>query len=551
MLTLLKIRNLALVDELTWEPERGFLAITGETGAGKSVIMGGISLVLGERADKGRIRSGESQCTVEAVFHLPHAETLNAWLEEAGVPPCEENDLIIRRVITAGGNRQFVNNTPVTLQLLRQIGGGLVDMHHPEANRSLVSRERQLDLLDAFAADAPQLGAYRQAYRAWLDARAACRDLRESEMGNEREQDFLSHQVREIEEAAFTADEIAGLEERWQRARNAGRLRDLALPMAQSLDGGDEGVLPRLHQLMRPARELERLDASTAARLAPLEGVISELEELAADLQDYAEGLNGDPGELAQLEERISLLDTLKRKYGSDFEAIQAHLAECRDKLDRMEHRGEKLAELEAAEKECCAAMQAAASALGAARRKAAPRLQRSFLTHAAQLGFRQSFFELRFTPLPEPGPHGAEQVDFLFGPNPGEPLKELRLIASGGEMARVMLALKSALAAQDDTPLLVFDEIDANVGGEIARAVGCKMRELGRTHQVIAITHFPQVAALADHHYLIAKNTVAGRTVSRLCEPDHEARVKELMRMLGTPGPSAEAHARELLATR
>lgn len=551
MLTLLKIKNLALVDELVWEPHAGFLAVTGETGAGKSVIMGGISLVLGERADKSRIRSGESQCTVEAVFHLAHTEALNAELEQAGVPPCEENELIIRRVMTAGGNRQFVNNTPVTLQLLRHIGGGLVDMHQPEANRSLVSRERQLDLLDAFADDVPQLGAYRQAYRAWLDARAAWRELQECEMGNERERDFLSHQVREIEEAGFTAEEVAGLEERWQRARNAGRLRDLALPMAQWLDGGDDSILTRLHQLVRQARELERLDATTAARLAPLEGAIGELEELADDLRDYAEGLNGDPEELAHLEERISLLDTLKRKYGSDFEAIQAHWAACRDKLDRMEHREDRLVELAAAEKECRAAMLAAASALGAARRKAAPRLQRSFLTHAAQLGFRQSLFELRFTPLPEPGPHGAEQVDFLFGPNPGEPLKELRLIASGGEMARVMLALKSALAAQDDTPLLVFDEIDANVGGEIARAVGCKMHELGRTHQVIAITHFPQVAALADHHYLIAKNTVAGRTVSHLSEPDHEARVKELMRMLGTSGPSAEAHARELLATR
>lgn len=549
MLSLLKIKNLALVDELVWEPQSGFLAITGETGAGKSVIMGGISLIMGERADKGRIRSGESQCSVEALFHPEHTEDIDAVLEEAGVPPCEEGELIIRRVMTATGNRQFINNTPVTLQLLRRIGGRLVDMHHPEATRSLVSRERQLDLLDAFAGDVSLLTSYRQAYRAWLDARAAYRALSESETAGEREQDFLSHQVREIEEADFTAEEMASLEECWQRARNAGRLRDLALPMAALVDGDEDSILSRLHHLMRQARELERLDAATAVWLAPLDGIISELEELVSDLQGYAEGLDGDPAELARLEERISLLDTIKRKYGADFETIQAHLAACRRKLDSMVHREEKLTELAEEEKKCRSLLQTAAAALGAARRKATPRLQRAFLTHAAQLGFRQSLFELRFTPLPEPGPHGAEQVDFLFGPNPGEPLRELRLIASGGEMARVMLALKSALAVQDDTPLLVFDEIDANVGGEIARAVGRKMRELGHHHQVIAITHFPQVAALADHHYLITKGSINGRTVSRLCEPDDERRVQELMRMLGTTGAAAEAHARDLLS--
>ncbi|MBR4309570.1 MAG: DNA repair protein RecN, partial [Akkermansia sp.] len=204
--------------------------------------------------------------------------------------------------------------------------------------------------------------------------------------------------------------------------------------------------------------------------------------------------------------------------------------------------------ELAEIERNCKAALKVAAAALSATRRKAAPKLQQAFLEHARQLGFRQALFEVSLTESDEPGPHGAEETDFLFGPNPGEPLKALRLIASSGELARVMLALKSALAGQDDTPLLVFDEIDANVGGEIARAVGLKMRELGQNHQVIAITHFPQVAALANHHYLISKVLSDGRTVSRLNEVDGEARVSELMRMLGTGGATAAAHARELL---
>ncbi|MDO4817184.1 MAG: DNA repair protein RecN [Akkermansia sp.] len=547
MLALLKIRNLALVDELAWEPCSGFLGITGETGAGKSVVMGGIALALGERADKTLIRSGETQCSIEAAFHLPRAAEVNAQLEEAGVPPCEDGELLIRRTITPTGNRQFINNTPVTLALLKGIGSGLVDMHQPDSHRSLTSQERQMVLLDAFAEDAELLARYRAAYRAMLDARAAYRELQESEMANAREIDFLQHQVEEIESANLTAEEVEGLEARWQRARNAGRLRDTAVPMAQALDGDEDAVLPRLHRLIRSAHDLERLDAAAAKWLEPLNSALEELDDVARSLRDYADGLDADPAEAAALEERVATLDTLKRKYGADFAAIQEHLQACREKLDSIANREERLAELEAAQQAAEAAVAEAGKALSAARRKAAPRLEKDFLTHAAQLGFKQSFFTVQLTET-EPGPQGMDEIEVLFGPNPGEPVKPLRLIASSGELARVMLALKSALAKQDDTPLLIFDEIDANVGGEIARAVGMKMRELGRDHQVIAITHFPQVAALADHHYLISKATEGGRTTSRLQEVRDDARVAELVRMLGSHGKEAEAHARTLL---
>ncbi len=550
MLSLLKIRNLALVDELNWEPHRGFLGITGETGAGKSVIMGGIALVLGERADKGLIRSGESQCSIEALFHLADSSSTDAALAEAGVPPCEEGNLIIRRIITPAGNRQFINNSPVTLNLLRAIAPGLVDMHHPEAHRSLTSQARQLALLDAFAEAGAQLAAYHAAYAEWLAARHAWRELLEQEMGNEREIDFLRHQVEEIEAAGFTREEVEGLEARWQRARNASRLRDTAHPMAQLVDGEDDSLLTRLRQLVRAGHELCRLDAACEAWLSPLPSIVDELEEVHNQLLNYLDRLNDDPATLAALEERIGLLDNLKRKYGADMEAIEAHLTACRDKLDAIDNRDSRLSELEAAEKAARRCRDEAAAALSRSRRAAAPKLEREFLTHAAQLGFRQSLFSVQLNTLADAGPQGAEEVEFLFGPNPGEPLKPLRLIASSGELARVMLALKSALARQDDTPLLVFDGIDANVGGEIARAVGRKMRELGREHQVIAITHFPQVAALADHHYLISKAISAeGRTVSSLREVENGDRVAELVRMLGSHGATAEAHARELLA--
>lgn len=548
MLTLLKIRNLALVDELVWEPEPGFLSITGETGAGKSVIMGGLSLLLGERADKGRIRSGENQCSLEAAFRLTDTAAVNETLEEAGVPLCEDGELLLKRTITATGNRQYINNSPVTLQLLRKIAGGLVDMHHPEAHRSLTSQERQLDLLDAYAENESLLRAYKTAYSAWVSARAAYRELQEKEMANERELDFLRHQINEIESAGFTAEEIAGLEANWQRARNATRLRDTALPMVQLLDGEENSVLNNMRQLVRLGRELERLDADAAGMLAPVEGLIDELSDLCADLENYTDNLSLDPQELSRLEERISLLDSLKRKYGADYEAIQQHLQNCHAKLNEADNREQMLEHLAQQEQLKKTELLQTAQKLSAGRREAAPKLCKDFLQHARQLGFRQSLFEVALSPLSSPGPHGMEEAEFLFGPNPGEPLKALRLIASGGELARVMLALKSALAGQDDTPLLVFDEIDANVGGEIARAVGHKMRELGQKHQVISITHFPQVAALANHHYLISKGTTDGRTVSRLQEVQDDTRVAELMRMLGTGGATAEAHARELL---
>ena len=550
MLTLLKIQNLALVDELLWEPKEGFLGITGETGAGKSVIMGGISLVLGERADKSLIRSGESQCCIEAIFHLNKPQQVNRLLDEAGVPLCEEGGLIIRRVITQTGNKQFINSTPVTLHLLRSIGTWLVDMHRPDAHRSLVSQERQMDLLDAFAeADTPLL-QYRQAYQDWQTAHKAFVQAQESDMASERELDFLRHQVQEIESAAFTEEEASQLETRWQRARNASRLRDTALPMAQSLDGGQDALIDKLHQVIRQARDLERMDAGCGRWIEGLEEALNCLEDIAAEVQDYAETLESDPEELARLENRIALLDTLKRKYGADFQAITQHLEDCRSKLDALDNREEHLQHLADEETKKRDVLAQAATTLSAARSKAAPKLAADFLRHATQLGFRQSLFDVRLTPQDTPGPHGAESIEFFFGPNPGEPLKPLRHIASSGELARVMLALKSALAGQDDTPLLVFDEIDANVGGEIARAVGIKMRELGKKHQVIAITHFPQVAALADFHYLISKVQEAGRTVSQLRRIDGDARVSELVRMLGTSSESAEAHARELLST-
>ena len=535
MLTLLKIKNLALVDQLLWEPSSGFICITGETGAGKSVIIGAIRLALGERADKTLIRSGEQQCSVEAVFHLPESSPVHAILNEHGVPPCEDGNLIIKRLISSTANRQFLNDSPCTLNLLREAGACLVDMHGPSDHRSLVSQERQLSLLDAFGEHAPLVHAYSDAWRQWQDARRAYDDLEHAEAATAREIELLRHQVDEIDSAAFTPEEVLTLEERWQRARNGTRLREQVSKMLSMLEETDvPGLGTQLRELTRAAHELERMDASTAAWLAPLAG--------------YSAELDCDPRELFQLEERINLLESLKMKYGPSFEDVCSRREEATSRLDRIEHRTERLDELRASIAALRKQMDAAGQALTRARQDSAPRLAASIVRHSRELGFRQAVFEVSLFPLQEPGSQGMETVEFLFGPNPGEPSKPLRLIASSGELARIMLAIKSALAHKDATPLLVFDEIDANVGGEVARAVGFKMQQLGNRHQVISITHFPQVAALASHHYLVQKASAGNRTISCLREVSHEERVDELVRMLGGGGDHARTLAQALL---
>jgi DNA repair protein RecN (Recombination protein N) len=549
MLTLLKIRNLALVDELVWELGPGLIGVTGETGAGKSVIVGALKLVLGERADKSLIRTGEESCTVEAVFELADTREINAILEEGGLAPCEDTQLIVRRVIGQSANRQFVNDSPVTLNLLKRLGEHLVDLHGPHDHQSLLSTERQLAMLDAYAAAEQAHAAYREAYRAWRDKAAELDELRHAENASEQEIELLRYQIGEIDAAKINPAEEQDLEDRWRRASNASRLVESAAAAASTLSG-DDGVLGRLAEVQRLVRELEKLDPSIREQTASLETAVLELQDLESNLADYAGELDIDPAEAAALEERVNLLESLKRKYGPALADVIARRESAAARLDSIENRGEKLEALEKELAACRAALDAAGKSLSTLRKKAAPKLAKEISGQLKDLGFKQASFEAPLVPLKEPGPQGFESIEFQFGPNPGEPLLPLRQIASSGEISRVMLAVKSALAEQDATPLMVFDEIDANVGGEVARAVGRKMAALGTRHQVVAITHFPQVAATASLHFVVEKEVAGGRTRSRLFPVNGETRIQELVRMLGGGGgEQARALAAALLA--
>jgi DNA repair protein RecN (Recombination protein N) len=550
MLVSLRIRNLALVEELEWQPGPGFVAITGETGSGKSIIVGALKLVLGERADKSLIRSGAESCSVEAVFQPPDAAKLNGWLEEQGIEPCEDGQLIVKRVFaTAGTNRQFINGSATTLNVLTELGDGLVDLHGPHDHQSLLSTERQLDLLDSFAGAEALRGKFAEQYRAVNRLVAEREELAGNEAALEREADLLRHQVNEIEAARLRANEEEETVARYHTASNSRRLLELCNSAMGRLSEADDSAMVRLNETGKLLRDLERVDPATKRLADTLIRGLAEIGELASGLSRYAEELEIEPAALAELEERVSLFETLKRKYGGSLGEVIAFGADAAARLNRIDSRAGELERLAGEIQSQRKAMTDTARKLSAKRSTAAPKLAAAVTGHLRDLGFKKSDFTVALAAAAEPGPHGMETVEFVFAPNPGEPAKPLKAIASSGEISRVMLAVKSALAAQDTIALLVFDEIDANVGGEIAHAVGAKMKAVSAERQVLAITHLPQVAAAARTQFVVTKEFTGGRTVSNLTGVEGAARVGEIARMLGGKGDSALAHAKTLLA--
>jgi DNA repair protein RecN (Recombination protein N) len=551
VLTLLRIRNLALVEELEWQIGPGFVVVTGETGAGKSIIIGALQLLLGERADKSLIRTGADLCTVEAVFTGTDLRQLNPQLGEAGIEPCEE-DLIVKRTLSSTGtNRQFINGSPTTLSVLKDLGDELVDLHGPHDHQSLLSPETQLRLLDSFARAEQELEEYRKYYRQLQTLLAEHAALNTAETAREQELDLLRHQITEIKSANLITSEEEEIENRYKLASNSKRLVELATAIANKLSEADDSVVSQLAETQRLLRELEKIDSAIAQFSSAHAAAVVELSEIARTLSAYAEQLDLDPEQLAALEQRVSLFETLKRKYGGSIADVIAFGERAVERMQKIEGRDAELERLTKDIKNVRAQMNRASEVLRKSRLKAGPKVSENIRRNLRDLGFRQSEFEAKLTPLNEPRPSGLDSVELLFSPNPGEPLKPLRAIASSGEISRLMLAIKSALAAHDAIPLLVFDEIDTNVGGEIARAVGAKMQTLGRDHQVICITHLPQVAANASSHFVVTKDVTRGRTFSNLHEVRSKARQEEIARMLGGQSESALKLAASLLAER
>ena len=539
------------MEELEWQIAPGFVAVTGETGAGKSIIIGALQLLLGERADKSLIRTGADLCAVEAAFSGNDLQKLNPRLIEAGIEPCE-GDLIIKRTLSGiGTNRQFINGSPTTLSILKNLGDELVDLHGPHDHQSLFSSDKQLGLLDSFARAEEQVAEYGKHYRQLQTLLAEHAALNTVETAREQELDLLRHQINEISSANLVADEEEEIELRYKLASNSKRLIELASTIANKLSEADGSVLSQLAETQRLLRELEKIDDSISRFSSAHAAAVIDLSDIARSLSQYAEKLDLDPAQLSALEQRVSLFETLKRKYGGSIPEVIAFGERAAERMRKIEGRDAELERLAGEIETTRANLNRDGEALRKLRTKAAPKLSETIRRNLRDLGFRQSEFEAKLFALDEPRPNGFDSVELLFSPNPGEPLKPLRTIASSGEISRLMLAIKSALAAHDAIPLLVFDEIDTNVGGEIAHAVGAKMQNLGRDHQVICITHLPQVAATASSHFVVTKEVVRGRTFSNLREVSGKTRNEEIARMLGGKSESALKLAATLLKGR
>jgi DNA repair protein RecN (Recombination protein N) len=538
---------LALVESLNWELAPGFSAVTGETGTGKSVIVGALKLVLGDRADKSLIRTGADQCSVEALFALDDVAEMDQMLGEQGIEACEEGNLLLKRIFSvSGGNRQFVNGSQTTLGVLKEVGDGLVDLHGPHDHQSLLSAEQQLVLIDAFAEHRDLLQRYSIIFRGLNELRKAREELLEET--TDQNLDLWRHQLQELESAELQPSELQALQTRYSLASNAKRLIEVSSAILAQLSAAENSVIKQLAEIARSLREINRLDETTTELTEAHEAAAIELEELERSIIAYQTRLEIDPEALQAMEERLNLLQSLQRKHHRDENGLLELMEDLKGRLERLDRREEKLKEMDSRIASETGKLTLLGEELTRSRKRAGKTLSRSIQTHLKDLGFGQATFEIRIDPLTEARATGFETVEFLFAANPGEPAKPLRAVASSGEISRLMLAVKTALAQQDLVGLLVFDEIDANVGGEIAHSIGTKMRSLGASRQVVTITHMPQVAAAASRHFNVSKAVRDGRTRTSLTEVAGESRVEELARMLGGRTKSAIEHARELL---
>ena len=551
MLQSLRIRNLALLDEVALDFEAGFTAVTGETGAGKSILLGALSLLAGERADKTIIRQGAPACEVEASLYFENAKKIDALLGELDLPPTEDGLLLLKRSLPRDKPPKIsVNGSLATLAALQRLGEHWVDFHGPSEPRRLLKESCQLELLDLFGRAGEALAKYQEKFHAWRELVGERERLASETKLSSEQIDFLKNQLAKLDALDLTDEAIETLERDFSRMSRAQELTELSSALAAGLTG-DEGVQTRVAALLREARSLEQIDAASKPLAQRLEAAAVELNDLGAEFASLGQQLQFDPEQAEALTARMNTWLEAKRKHGTDVLAVAA----ARDDLRlRLEAQGDLEGTMAKLEKQISDAERAAkkdAGALRVIRDKAAKELAKVAAKGIAQLGFKKADFSVHVVLLAELGAMGDCGCEFLFSPNVGEAPLPLNRVASSGELARVMLALKTVLADLDEVPLLVFDEVDANVGGEIGRVVGEKMAAIAKNHQVLCVTHLPQVAAQATCHLVVTKDQSKDRAVVAIepIQASRKASVSELARMLGdSKAKSALAHAEELL---
>jgi DNA repair protein RecN (Recombination protein N) len=551
MLRELEIRNFALIDELSLGFEPGLNVITGETGAGKTILMAALELAVGGKASNEVIRTGEEEATIGAVFALP-GDAVRGRLAAAGIDgPAEE--LLVRRAVSRGGrNRIHLNGTLATLAVLESIGDGLMRVYGQHDHHTLRLAETHLGLLDAFAVHPALLARIGERYALYQEFAERLRRLVTGKETARARAEILRFQVREIEEARLSVGEEEDLRQERQVLGSAEKLAEASRYGEESLYAGEGAAAATLGKIAGRLGELTETDP----RLGDVAKLVDEahtlVEEAGWRLREYAEKVVFDPQRLEAVENRLAEIGKLKRKYGDSIEAVVSFLDVAARELADLDLGEEGMAALERETEAAARAAREAAATLSKSRRSAARRLESQITAELGALGMKGARFEARFATVPAPlSARGADAVEFFFSANRGEEPRALVRVASGGELSRIMLALKSLALEDAEAQTVIFDEVDAGIGGAVAEVVGRKLAVLARQRQVLCITHLPQIAAFADHHFAVEKTTAKGRTRSTARRLSAEQRREEIARMLGGMKVTAEArsHAEQLLA--
>ena len=550
MLTELRIRNFAIIESLTLPLAPGFNVLSGETGAGKSIIVGALGLLLGERASAELIRTGADRAVVEGVFDVGDKSEVARLLDERGIE-LEEGRVVLRREIAvAGRTRAWVNDTTTTAAALAEIGRALVNLHGQHEAQTLLDEESQRRILDAFGGAAAQAATVATSHRALAEITRDIETLASRRADAERRADYLRHVVHEIDEARLREGEETALEEEARRLENADELRSAAAGMVATLEGSDEAVLHALAHVQRALAHIQKIDPSTGRLQELFDNAFYALEELSRQLAEYEESIDLDPARLAEVQRRRDLLFRLTKKYGPTVADVLRVGREAREELSLVDGAGFDLRALETRREEARARLADDAKRLTSLRTSAAERLSSAVDEVLPALGMPEGHFTVMLRPRDPIQVTGAEDVEYRVTLNVGHDARPLAKVASGGELSRVMLALKTILARLDGVPTLVFDEVDAGIGGRVGLQVGDTLRGVAQHHQVFAITHLPQIAARAHHHIVVTKGAREGVTAADVSVVDANERVTEIARMLGGDAESdiSRAHARELL---
>jgi len=535
MLLELHMKNVALVDELNVVFDNGLNILTGETGAGKSVIVGAIMQILGERADTRTIREGSKSALIEGSFDCADLSQVIETVEQNGIYLDDERVLVLRREISQDGrNKCYINGHLTTLSFIKEIGDILVDIHSQNDHQSLLKKGSHLDFLDRFGGIWPEREKVLGLYLEMRKLEDELEGLNQSEQENERMREMYEFYLREIDSAELKPGEEDELRNRKRVLANAEKLHELLTTLYDELKGGENSAISLIQFASRNLSEASKIDTRLKEPLKLIEEGLVSIEEAAISARESTDSIEFNASELEAIEGRLELIFSLKRKYGNTVEEIIKYRDEVEKKLRRIENSDEEANRLRKKIDELNGKLKVASDSLSKKRKKHSSSLSRSVQKELQQLGMQHGKFSVRIEKQ-EMSPKGADDVEFLISPNLGEKLKPLREIASSGEISRIMLAIKTVLGENDSTPVLIFDEIDVNIGGKTAVTVGEKLSHLGGRHQVICITHLPQVARFADAHFRVRKEAKDRRTLTYVEKLDKKERVEELARMLGS----------------